>query len=273
MNKVLPIVKWAGGKRQLISELLAKVPNDFNVYHEFFFGGGALFFELYNRGRIKKAYLSDSNPRLINLYDIVKTQPLNLIDELKSGKYINDEKTFYKIREWKPIDKVEQAAQFIYLNKTAYNGLYRENSSGKFNVPFGKYKNPKILDKENLLAVSEALSVAELNCGDFSQILKCAKKDDFAYFDPPYVPLNETSKFTSYTAKQFSFEDQKRLKQVFDALDKKGVKVLLSNSNTEFVRNLFDASQINTVIANRMINCKAKGRGAIKELLITGVCL
>jgi len=273
MIKAKPLVKWAGGKRQLINELLAKTPSDFSVYHEFFLGGGALFFELYNQSRIKKAVLSDSNAQLMNLYSTVKSKPIELIEELKNTKYTNNEKTFYKIRGSEPVDKIERAARFVYLNKTAFNGLYRENLSGKFNVPFGKYANPTILDEENILAVSEALSSVKLLCGDFSEVLKYAKSNDFVYFDPPYAPISVTASFTAYTSRQFTFDDQIRLKKIFDELENRKVKVLLSNSNADAIHNLFNEKQISTVLANRIINCKAEKRGLIKEVLVTGAYL
>ena len=201
MTGAQPILKWAGGKRQLISELIPRVPESFVAYHEFFLVGGALFFELYNQGRVEEAVLSDLNPELMNVYSVVKQRPYELIEELKSGKYANDEVVFYKIRAEQPLGEIERAARFIYLNKTAYNGLYRVNSSGKFNVPFGRYKNPRISDDSGLLAASEALSCAKLLCG-FSEIINRAK-NDFAYFDPPYFPVSKTASFTAYTSNSF----------------------------------------------------------------------
>ncbi len=268
-RKASPIVKWAGGKRQLLDELLARVPAKFNAYHEFFLGGGALFFELYNTGRIDRAVLSDINPRLINLYKVVQNQPYELIEELKDKTYANNERAFYNIRKSEPSDEVEMAARFVYLNKTAFNGLYRENSSGKFNVPFGRYKNPRILDEEGILAASEAFSKATLLCGDFSKVEDYANTGDFAYFDPPYYPLDNTASFTAYNSRSFSGFDQKRLKKTFDVLTNRGVNILLSNSHTNFITDLFSDRDIASVMANRMINCKANGRGPIREVMIT----
>jgi DNA adenine methylase len=268
MAPAKPFIKWAGGKRQLIQHLLAKTPEKFETYHEFFLGGGALFFELYNQGRIKDAILSDLNPRLMNAYEVVKRKPTELIEELKNKKYANQKEAFYKIREWEPIDSIERAARFIYLNKTAFNGLYRENLSGKFNVPFGKYKNPKIVDIESIQNASEALQKAKLLCGDFSEILRNAKRDDFAYFDPPYLPITKTANFTGYTAQSFGIDEQIRLKETFSILAKRGVKVLLSNSHTPLIDDLFSDSEKSTIKANRMINCKSDRRGPINELLI-----
>jgi len=265
-----PIVKWAGGKRQLLPELLARVPVEFGAYHEFFLGGGALFFELYGQELIDTAYLADINPDLMNLYNIVKKRPYELIEELKAEKYENDEKTFYSIRSQEVSDGVQRAARFLYLNRTAYNGLYRVNSKGKFNVPFGRYKNPRILDEVGLLAASEALSCAKLMCTDFSDILIYAKEGDFAYFDPPYYPLNGTSNFTSYTSAGFGFEEQQKLKKTVDSLVKKNVDVLISNSATDFIKNLYSNYKCEIVVANRMINCIAERRGTVKEIVITG---
>ncbi len=263
-----PFIKWAGGKRQLLNELLKRVPESFGAYHEFFLGGGALYFELFNQGKIKNAVLSDINPRLMNVYEVVKRNPTELIEELKNKKYVNRKDAFYKIRELEPLDSIERAARFIYLNKTAFNGLYRENSRGKFNVPFGRYNNPKIVDQETILNASTALQKAKLLCGDFSEITSVSKKGDFAYFDPPYMPVTETAKFTNYNAQSFGIEDQIRLKEVFNALAKRGVKVLLSNSHHESISDLFSDSNKILVEANRMINCKSSKRGPVKELLV-----
>lgn len=265
-----PIVKWAGGKRQLISELLSKVPEEFNTYHEFFLGGGALFFELYNLGRLDDAVLSDVNPNLMNVYQVTKQKPYELIEELKSNKYSNEEAIFYARRSEAPVDKVQQAARFVYLNKTAFNGLYRENSSGKFNVPFGRYKNPRIVDAEGILAASEALSTAKLLCGDFGKIIDYARAGDFAYFDPPYCPASKTASFTAYSKQQFGFREQLRLKNVFETLEERGVMLLLSNSYTQEASELYAGKQTEVVYANRMINCKAEKRGLVKELLVVG---
>ncbi len=263
-----PFIKWAGGKRQLLNSLLSQAPESFNTYHEFFIGGGALFFELFNQGRIKNAVLADLNPRLMNAYEVVKRKPTGLIEELKKRKYSNTSEAFYKIREWEPLDSVEQAARFIYLNKTAFNGLYRENKSGKFNVPFGRYKNPKIVDVEGIRNASRALQKAKLFCGDFSEITRLAKKDDFAYFDPPYLPVTKTASFTAYTSQSFTIDDQIRLKETFTSLAKNGIKVMLSNSHTPIIDELFSDSEKSTIKANRMINCKSDKRGPVNELLI-----
>jgi len=267
-RKAAPIVKWAGGKRQLLNELLARVPADFNTYHEFFLGGAALFFELYNQDRITHAILSDINPGLINLYKVVQKKPDELIDELKNRKYVSNKDAFYQIRASEPSEKVEKAARFLYLNRTAFNGLYRENASGKFNVPFCHSTKPQILDEEGILAASQAFSKVTFLCGDFDVVLDCAEKNDFAYFDPPYYPLNDTSNFNAYNSKCFSMHDQWRLKCTFDVLTDRGVKVLLSNSHTNFINGLFSDNNVAPVYAKRMINCKAENRGPIREVLV-----
>ena len=266
-----PFVKWAGGKRQLVHELVKYAPKEFNNYFEPFFGGGALFFELCSKGLINHAFLNDSNQELITAYNVIKERPSDLIKELSQSRYNCDEKTFYSIRAESPSDPVKATARFIYLNRTAFNGLYRVNSKGGFNVPFGKYTNPKILDKENLLAVSKALQKDELTSLDFELAVNKAKKGDFVYFDPPYVPLNKSS-FTTYTKNNFTEVDQKRLLNKAIELHKKGCFVMISNSYSQSTLNLYKDKSIftvNTVHAARMINCKAKGRGKIKEVIVT----
>ncbi len=263
-----PFVKWAGGKRQLVDHLTKHIPLEFNTYYEPFLGGGALFFWLYNRGIIKKAVLGDINDDLINAYRVIKNKVSDLILELSSSKYKNEKEVFYKIRESEPDDPVLRCARFIYLNRTCYNGLYRVNSKGKFNVPFGRYKNPKILDEENLVAVSESLQDTSILNEDFEKTLSGASKGDFVYFDPPYHPLNETSRFTSYTKYDFKEKDQERLAHVFKKLDKKGCYCLLSNSDTDFIRDLYSEFNISVVNAKRSINSNAEKRCNATELII-----
>lgn len=266
--KAQPFIKWAGGKRQLLKELTTGLPN-FRNYHEPFLGGGALFFELFNKGLIKHAHLYDYNDELITAYKAVKDMPFELIKELQKPIYKNDENEYYRIRALKLQSMLERAARLIYLNHTAYNGLYRVNSNGEFNVPFGNYKNPKLFSEEVILADSKALQNAELHSGDFSMVLDYAEEGDLIYFDPPYNPLSVTSNFTSYTSADFSEEDQKRLAKVFGELDKRGCYVMLSNSSTELIRKLYKGYYIRVVYANRAINCKADGRGKVQELIIT----
>ncbi len=265
-----PFLKWAGGKSQLLKQFQALFPSKFNNYLEPFVGAGSVFFYLYNTGRLKskKIILIDSNEELINCFLAIKENVERLISILKGPKYVNKKEVYYRIRAEEPHDRFERAARTIYLNKTCFNGLYRVNSKGKFNVPFGRYKNPLICDSENLRAVSIALKNVKILCADFEKCLEYAGKGDFIYFDPPYQPLSKTSNFTSYTKNAFSEEDQKRLCEVFKRLDKRGCKIMLSNSDTHFIRNLYKKYRIEVVYAKRAINCKPSGRGAIKELVI-----
>ncbi len=264
-----PFIKWAGGKRQLLNELIHSLPFRFENYFEPFLGGGALFFKLCQLGKIKKAYLNDCNADLITAYRTIKEAPSELIEELQSGKYANDKTTFLSVRSWAPTDPIEKTARFIYLNKTAFNGLYRVNASGKFNVPFGKYEKPKICDAKGLLAVHQALQTDELSSMDFEAAVRKARKNDFVYFDPPYHPLSKTANFTGYTAADFIEKDQERLARCFKDLDKRGCLIMLSNSSTPVVKELYAEYNTRAVKANRMINCKADRRGKIQELLVT----
>lgn len=267
LDEAKPFVKWAGGKRQLLDELVQGLPK-FENYHEPFLGGGAMFFGLEARQKLKKAYLSDLNVELINAYSVIKTDVLNLMSELSSSIYANNETAYYKIRSSKPTSRVERAARFIYLNKTAFNGLYRVNSKGEFNVPFGRYSNPKILDSDNLFKVSRAMQKDELFCGDFTHVLKNAHKGDLVYFDPPYFPISKTANFTGYTKQSFSEKDQERLLKIYKTLDSRGCYVILSNSYSDFIADLYEEFEPTVVRANRMINCKGDKRGKVKELIV-----
>jgi len=271
-----PFVKWAGGKRQLIPELLKYIPKEFNNYFEPFVGGGALFFELYNLGILKnkKVYLFDINEELINTYKVIKDYPNELIEKLKEFKVKHNKEFYYQIREldrsedYKNLDSITKAARFIYLNKTCFNGLYRVNKKGYFNVPMGNYKNPQIVDEENILAVSNALKDATIKHCDYKEVLQYTKKNDFVYFDPPYYPLNDTSNFTSYTQNDFLEKEQIELFKTFKTLANKGCFVLESNSDTDFINNLYKEFTIEKVLANRAINSKGDKRGKITEVLI-----
>jgi DNA adenine methylase len=264
-----PFLKWAGGKRQLLSQIDLYIPKSFNKYIEPFVGGGALFFYLLP----KNAILNDINQDLINTYRVIKENVSELITSLKKHK--NEEEYFYKIRsvdrnldEFKTWSDVEKASRIIYLNRCCYNGLYRVNSKGYFNAPFGKYKNPKICNEENLKLVHKVLKDVKLMNTSFELCLNYAKKDDFIYFDPPYVPISESANFTSYTKSSFKKEDQIKLFNVFKELDQKGCKLLLSNSYNEFILKLYKNYQINIVYAKRAINSNPDKRGEIKEILI-----
>ncbi len=271
-NKAEPFLKWAGGKSQLLAQFNRFIPEKFNNYIEPFVGGGALFFHLYITGLLAdcdKVVLIDSNDELINCYRVIKENPGQLIESLHDSGYINEPETYYEIRAQKPHNDIERAARTLYLNKTCFNGLYRVNSKGEFNVPFGRYRNPSIYNEEKIEAVSESLKNVELICGDFSRCSDYAHKDDFIYFDPPYQPLSPTANFTSYTMKSFDESEQVRLSVMFRELDKKGSLLMLSNSYTSFIKELYNGFQINVVQARRAINCKPEGRGRIGELVIT----
>jgi len=266
-----PFLKWAGGKAQLLPELLSRVPSDFNAYHEPFVGGGALFFALWREGLLtdKKVFLSDSNPELVNAYEVVRNELDDLLGLLERYQGLNSRKDYYHIRAEKPRSRVKRAARLIYLNRTCYNGLYRVNRKGEFNVPFGRYRNPKIYDPENLRAASEALQGVRILCEDFGNVLGRAKPGDLVYFDPPYYPLSATANFSDYTSGGFDEEDHIRLAGVFAELAKAGVLVMESNSDTGFVREAYRAWRLHRVQARRPINSRPGGRGAISELIIT----
>ncbi len=260
-----PFIKWAGGKRQLLSSLLRYAPRDAATYFEPFVGGGALFFAL----RPNRAVLADVNERLVRTYRGVRNNVEEVIKLLKG--YPHTSTFFYKFRE-KEIDSAsdaEVAAWFIYLNKTAFNGLYRVNRSNRYNVPYGRYANPNICDEPTLRACSVALADTELTVEDFEKVVENAKSGDFVYFDPPYVPLSVTSSFTSYSSAGFGVLEQKRLRDTALRLKQRGVQVLLSNSSSPLVRELYaDGFELIEVSATRLVNSKATARGAIAELLI-----
>ncbi|MDQ0285872.1 DNA adenine methylase [Desulfofundulus luciae] len=257
-------LKWAGGKGQLIPQFEPLFPPNVREMAEPFVGGGAVFFHL----RPPRAFLVDSNEELINFYLVIRDRLEELLVDLRCHK--NSAEYYYRIRAVDPatLNPVQRASRFLYLNKTGYNGLWRVNKKGQHNVPFGRYKNPKIVDEEQLSKASAALKNAEIRCGDFSLVLEVARPGMFIYLDPPYHPLSQTSNFTSYTPGQFNERDQLRLADLFRELDRQGCLVMLSNSDTEFVRNLYEGYDIKTVYARRAINCRGDRRGAITELVI-----
>lgn len=259
-----PFLKWAGGKRKLLPVLSHYFPEEYNAYFEPFLGGGAVFFFL----QPKQAVLSDDNEDLIELYQVVKERVEDLIIALKAHR--NEKEYYYDVRAQDPasLTVVERAARLIYLNKTCYNGLYRVNRKGRFNVPFGKYKNPLICDEPGLRSASIALRHADILACDFQDAVSNAKAGDFIYFDPPYHPLSKTSSFTSYTAKKFDIAEQTRLAHVYQELDRRGCFLMLSNSNTPLIRELYAQYRIIEVQTHRAINSNGNGRGKITELLI-----
>jgi len=269
-----PFVKWAGGKRQLITSLEGHLPKKFNTYFEPFLGGGALLFHLLNQSPNLKCNVSDLNSDLILAYITIRDKVEQLIESLEkhSGKYFADQREYYySVRASAPKNQIEKASRLLFLNKTCFNGLYRVNSKGQFNVPLGRYTNPSIVNKENLLSVSKILQSKNIaiRCQDFAAILDGAKKDDFVYFDPPYQPVSKTANFTSYTKCEFTYKDLERLADLCQKLDKKDCKVLLSNSNTKEVRKLFSSEwKVVEISANRAINSNSKKRTGHSELLI-----
>lgn len=273
MEKLYPFTKWVGGKRQLLPELLNFVPTEFNTYFEPFIGGGALFLEL----SPKKAVINDLNTDLVLTYRVVKDNVEELIQLLREHQKKNSKEYYLALRavdrdgSIEKFSDTQRAARLLYMLRVNFNGLYRVNAKNQFNVPYGKYVNPKILDEALLRGVSNYLNSNDIQVlnGDFTEAVHRAKKGDFVYFDPPYVPLSETSAFTSYTSQGFTFFDQERLFNLFEELHQKGVKVMLSNSDSEVVRNLYKQYRISVVSANRMINSNTTGRGKITELIIT----
>ncbi len=275
-KKYQPFVKWVGGKRGLLSQILPFIPKKFNSYFEPFIGGGALFFKLYSLGHLKdkNIYLFDINSELINAYNMVKNNPTLLINELEIFKEKHSKEFYYEVRaldredEFLEIDELLRATRFIYLNKTCFNGLYRVNKKNQHNVPIGNYKNPNICDAETIYNASEALQNATIMNASYKDILKYISKDDFVYFDPPYHPLTETSSFTSYSEYDFLENEQFELFELFDTLSEKDIKVLHSNSDTKFIKDLYSKYEIQEIQANRFINSKSSGRGKISELII-----
>ncbi len=261
-----PFLKWAGGKGKLIQQYIPYLPKKFKTYYEPFLGGAAVFFYL----NPPSAALTDINAELVNAYRCVRDNVEELILNLEVHQLRHCRDYYYEVRQSPGVTNIEKAARLIYLNKTCFNGLYRENSKGAFNVPIGKYKNPKICNPALLRSVSAALQNAQINVRPFEDILEHASScDDFVYFDPPYHPLSPTSNFTAYSRYSFSQDDQIRLKYVFAELAERGVKVMLSNSDCPFIRELYSEFNINSIIAPRLINSNARKRGKISEVLVT----
>lgn len=265
-----PIIKWVGGKTRLLDELAQRMPTSFGRYFEPFFGGGALFF----RTAPARAVLGDQNQDLINLYKCVAWDVEKVARKLAAHKRNHCEEHYYKVRErWNERNSrqtdVDRAAQFLYMNKTCFNGLYRVNSKGGFNVPMGRYVNPAIYDLQGLRAASAALQKAELYAGHYSQVVSKARAGDFVYFDPPYHPVSSTANFTSYTAGSFSENDQRQLVHLANELANRGCSVLLSNSDTPFIREIYSGWKIDRVLCGRSINSKATARGAVYEVMIS----
>jgi len=272
LNKksITPVLKWVGGKRQLFGEIKKYIP-EFKTYYEPFLGGGAVFFGL----QPERAVVNDINASLMCVYRVIRDYTEELIEVLKQHK--NEAEYFYKIRNWdrdkqafEQKSSVEKAARIIYLNKTCYNGLFRVNRAGEFNAPFGRYKNPNIVNEEAVLAMGSYLrqpGITLMNT-DFEEALEGVQKEDFVYFDPPYDPVSDSSNFTGYDKRGFNRKEQIRLKQMCDALNKKGIKFLLSNSATDFILDLYKEYTIKIIKAKRSVNSRADRRGEVDEVLI-----
>ena len=260
-----PILKWAGGKTQMLGDLLPKVPSSYGRYIEPFLGGGAMFFAL----QPEQAVIADSNPELINLYRQVANHVDDVVCQLK--KYENTQEMFYAVRgqDWTMLPEAEAAARTIFLNKTCFNGLYRVNKKGRFNVPFGKYKNPKICDEEGLKAASAALKKAEIVCGDYLLVLEhYAQPGDFVFLDPPYLPISEYSDFKRYTKEQFYEEDHVELAKMVKTLHERGCHVILTNSNHPLVHELYAPFTIDVIQTKRHISCNGSTRKG-EDVIVT----
>lgn len=270
-----PFVKWAGGKGQLLTKLKELMPESFGAYFEPFVGGGALFFDI----APKKAYINDSNSELICVYDCFKNEDdfNSLLEELDKHEQMHSEEHYYEVREmdknpfFSNLPIYVRAARMLYLNKSCFNGLYRVNSKGFFNVPSGKKDKVRTYDRSNMLAIKEYFYQNNINVfnGDYTECLTYAKEGDFVYFDPPYDTLEDKDSFTAYSKDSFGKDEQRRLAEVFAELANKGVKVMLSNHNTKFIRELYKDYNIHFIEAKRMINSDASKRGPIEEVIIT----
>jgi DNA adenine methylase len=270
VSRATPFLKWVGGKGKLRHALTALLPSGVALMRhvEPFLGGGALFFAR----APERALLCDINQDLIATYEVVRDDVSELLSQLARLSRDHGQERYYAVRERynarKPRSPAERAAQFIYLNKTCFNGLFRVNRKGEFNVPMGRYAKPNIADTEVLLAASERLKHVELRCASFECLLSEARPGDFVYMDPPYEPLSRTANFTSYAQDGFSQEDQARLRDVFRELDRRGAKLMLSNSDVPLIRDLYRGYNVEVVLAPRAVNCDAKNRGPVSEVVI-----
>lgn len=270
-----PFLKWAGGKGQLLAQYEAFFPTTpGGTYFEPFVGSGAVFFHLQPRGLFERYVLSDSNAELVNLFRIVRDQPDALLEHLRQHAERHSAEYYYAVRacdrspDWSATPAPERAARMLYLNRTCYNGLWRVNSRGHFNVPLGRYRNPDIYRPERIRAASQALQAAEIEVRRFDAVLDHAQAGDFVYFDPPYVPVSDTANFTSYEVEVFGETEQRRLAEVFAVLAARGCRVMLSNSDTPLVHDLYAGFRIERVLARRAINSKAGRRGPVYEVVV-----
>lgn len=272
-SQLKPILKWAGGKSRLAGTILERLPERIETYREPFVGGGAVFFALASAGRFKRAVLSDLNKDLIDVYRAIQKDVDGVISLLRGYQTEHSEEKYYETRDLDPkrLDRVNRAARLIYLNKTGYNGLYRVNRSGQFNVPFGRYKKPAICDEERLRAAADALKRVRLLVADFEQTCEEAEPGDAVYFDPPYVPLSKTASFTAYHAEAFGLAEHQRLARAFRDLSRRKVAAVLSNSATDETRKLYPerSFSVQTVMVGRPINSNSSARGDVAEILVT----
>lgn len=268
---IAPVLKWAGGKRQLLDTLIPLVPKDYSVYCEPFVGGGALFFAL----QPQSACINDVNHELIRVYTVIKNDVDALIEQLK--QFQNNKDQFYEIRSWDRnkdkythLSDIEKAARIIYLNKTCFNGLFRVNASGEFNVPFGYYANPNIVNEPVLRAISFYFNNSEIvfNAIDYAEILKNLPDNAFVYLDPPYDPVSVTANFTGYTKDGFSRDEQIKLRKCCDELNERGIKFMLSNSATDFICDQYSKYNIEIISAKRLVGADASKRGRIQEVIV-----
>lgn len=266
-----PFLKWAGGKTNLLGQYEPLFPEWSGDYFEPFIGSGAVFFYLSARPEERNYYLSDLNQEIVDAFCAVRDDVEGVIKLLAKHQQLHSKDYFYQVRGLVPqnLSALEKAARTIYLNKTCFNGLYRVNKKGEFNVPMGNYKKPSILQIETLKAASRALSPADLSTGHYSVLVDKAQAGDFIYLDPPYHPLSKTAMFTNYVAQAFGEKDQMELAEVVTALSKKGCLVMESNSNTDFIKDLYKGFKIQEVWARRSINREKSKRGAITELVVT----
>ena len=271
-----PFVKWAGGKRQLLQTLEKDFPSKFRNFFEPFLGGGAVLFNILSKKPLIPCTVADLNSDLILTYATIRDNPYELISSLEKhhkNYFNNKESYYYQIRSSRPRTKIEKSSRLLFLNKTCFNGLYRVNKKGQFNVPLGRYSNPNIINKENILSVSKTLRSSKIKiiCRDFQSVLDEAKKNDFVYFDPPYQPVSSTANFTSYTNKNFSISDLQRLSDTCEKLNSNGCHVMISNSNSKEVIKNFSSKtwKIKKISANRFINSNSSKRQGHSELIIT----
>lgn len=265
----VPVLKWAGGKRQLVPEILSRLPEKIETYFEPFVGGGAVFFALHNLRRFERAVLGDKNPELVNLYLVLKHDVDGLIRALRKLEQRHSESEYYRVRAARPRSDAARAARVLYLNRTGFNGLYRVNRSGQFNVPFGRYVKPSIVNEPRLRAAAAALADVEVVLADFEELCRRSRPGDAVYFDPPYLPLSATAGFAEYHADPFGPAEHARLARAFGELGRRRVATVLSNSDTPLTRELFAGHDLCVVSVRRPINSVGSRRGGVGELLVT----